>query len=300
MAKGIDVAVYQGNIDWKKVKKDGIEFAMIRCGYGREEGQKDRCFEQNYKNAKAAGMPIGVYHYSYAKTVEHAKAEAKHCLSLIKGKQFEYPIAFDIEDASQKNLGKKLISDIIRAFCETLENAGYYVVVYANLDWLKNRIDEDCKKRYDIWLAQWADKPTYTGQFGLWQYSSNGKVDGIDARVDMDIAYKDYVSIIKNNGFNGFDKNETETVKTEVKTEVETKKPETKLLKAGTVVQLKDTSLYANASTSKATDTISGKYYIYDGEEIRGRYRITNSKERVNKKPIGENVTGFVNKSDLM
>lgn len=205
---GIDVSKHQGKIDWKKVKGAGIQFAMIRAGYGRYDKQKDEQFETNYAGAKSAGIPVGAYHYSYAKTAEQAKEEAKTFLSWIKGKNFEFPLAFDIEDNSQAGLGKQVISDMIRAFCEEVESAGYYVSVYANKDWLVNRIDDDCKKKYDIWLAEWRDgKPTYTGTYGMWQYTSDGSVDGISGRVDMNIAYKDYKSIIS--GMNGVD-NKTE------------------------------------------------------------------------------------------
>ena len=198
--KGIDVSKHNGTIDWAKVKAAGVQFAMLRAGYGRYDNQKDEQFEANYKGATAAGIPVGAYHYSYATTAEQAKREAEVFLGWIKGKTFTYPVAFDIEDAKQANLGVSLISDIIRTFCETVEAAGYYVVVYANKDWLTNRIDADCKSRYDIWLAQWTSEPTYTGSFGLWQYTSDGAVDGIAGRVDMNIAYKDYPSIIAGMG----------------------------------------------------------------------------------------------------
>lgn len=147
--KGIDVSKHQGVIDWKKVKSDGIQFAMIRAGYGRFADQKDPKFSANYSGAKSAGVKVGAYHYSYATTVEQAKQEAETFLSWIKGKTFDYPVAFDIEDKTQAGLGKQLISDMIRAFCETVEAAGYYVCIYANKDWLVNRIDDDCKKKYD-------------------------------------------------------------------------------------------------------------------------------------------------------
>lgn len=204
--KGIDVSTWQGDIDWKKVKADGIEFAMLRSSFGKEniEKQTDNKFHKNYKNAKAAGVPVGAYHYSYATTVEDAKKEADFFLSIIKGYQFEYPVAFDIEDASQMNLGKTRITDIIMAFCERVQAAGYYVSVYTNLDWINNRIDMNRVKVFDIWLAQWNDKPTYTGNFGMWQYTSKGVVSGIAGNVDMDIAYYDYPTIIKNAGLNGF------------------------------------------------------------------------------------------------
>ena len=198
--KGIDVSKHQGTIDWAKVKAAGVQFAMLRAGYGRYDNQKDERFEANYKGATAAGIPVGAYHYSYATTAEQAEQEAEVFLGWIKGKTLTYPVAFDIEDKKQANLGVSVISDIIRAFCETVEAAGYYVVVYANKDWLTNRIDADCKSRYDIWLAQWTSEPTYTGSFGLWQYSSKGSVDGVSGNVDMNIAYKDYPSIIAGMG----------------------------------------------------------------------------------------------------
>lgn len=206
--KGIDVSTWQGEIDWQKVKADGIEFAMLRSSFGKEnpDKQTDNRFYQNMKNAKAAGVPVGAYHYSYATSVEDAKQEADFFLSVVKGCQFEYPVAFDIEDSSQLNLGKKLITDIIMAFCERVQSAGYYVSIYTNLDWINNRIDMSRAKVFDIWLAQWNDKPTYSGTFGLWQYTSKGQVDGIQGNVDMNIAYYDYPTIIKNAGLNGYTK----------------------------------------------------------------------------------------------
>lgn len=194
--KGIDVSEHNGEIDWKKVKAAGVQFAIIRAGYGRYDKQKDVRFEENYAGAKAAGLHVGAYHYSYAKTAEQAKAEAQTMLAWLKGKSFDYPIVYDIEDASQASLGKSVISDMIRAFCSTIEAAGYYAMVYANKNWQETRIDDDCKARYDVWLAQWTSKPTYAGNYGIWQYTSDGAVDGIAGMVDMNIAYKDYPALI--------------------------------------------------------------------------------------------------------
>ena len=217
--KGIDVSKHNGTIDWNKVKAAGVQFAMLRAGYGRYDNQKDERFEANYAGATAAGIPVGAYHYSYATNAEQAKQEAEVFLGWIKGKTLTYPVAFDIEDAKQANLGVSVISDIIRAFCETVEAAGYYVVVYANKDWLTNRIDADCKSRYDIWLAQWTSQPTYTGSYGMWQYTSDGAVDGIAGRVDMNIAYKDYPSIIA--GMGGSDTTTSTPTDTAKKTNAE-------------------------------------------------------------------------------
>lgn len=298
MAKklGIDVSTHQGKIDWQKVKNSCIDFAMLRCGYGRSAGQKDAQFERNYKQAKKYGVPVGAYHYSYATSIEGAKAEAKYCLSLIKGKQFEYPIAFDIEDKTQRDLGVELISDIIRAFCEVLENAGYYVVVYANKDWLDNRIDEDCKKRYDVWLAQWTKKPTYSGAFGLWQYSDSGKVDGISGNVDMNIAYKDYPAIMVANGLNGYVKKVTNKTEKPVAKPVEkpAAKPVVKSYKKGDKVELKNAYYYRTAYDKKARGKKSGTFYLYDGVKVNGRYRITNKPKNCGRKPMALFVTAWV------
>ncbi len=204
--KGIDVSKWNGVIDWAKVKAAGVQFAMLRGGFGKTATQKDAKFELNYKNAKAVGMPIGVYHYSYAKTVEDAKKEAQFCLSYLKGKQFEYPIAFDIEDKSQANLGKDALTAITKAFCEELEKAGYYVCIYASKYWLDSKLDMAALSKYDVWVAQWANKCTYSGAYGLWQYSDKGRVNGINGNVDMDEAYKDYPHIMRVNGLNGYAK----------------------------------------------------------------------------------------------
>lgn len=304
--KGIDVSKWQGVIDWKKVKNAGVEFAMLRIGFG--SNGKDLKFEDNYKGAKAVGMPIGGYLYSYATSVEKAKAEARYCLSLIKGKQFEYPIVYDVEDKTQAGLGVKTISAMIKAFCTIMEEAGYYVAVYANKSWLDTRIDAECKKKYDIWLAQWTAKPTYTGSFGLWQYTDKGKVNGISGNVDMNISYKNYPNIMKTNGFNGFAKVKTEKPKEEkpkveqpVKTEtpVKVEKPAAKSYKAGTKVVLKNAKLYGTAYAKTTKNEANGTYYLYDGKNINGRYRITNSSEKVNKAPVEKNVTGFIKKADI-
>ena len=211
--KGIDVSKWQGDIDWAKVKANDIQFAMLRCGTGAKGGSKDKFFEQNYKQARENDIFLGAYYYTYATTVDQAKRDADNVLEWIKGKKFEYPIVFDIEDSTQANLGKAKISAIIKAFCEKVEKAGYYVMVYANKDWLENRIDEDVKTKYDIWLAQWTDKPTYKGNYGIWQYTSKGKVNGISGNVDMDISYKNYPAIMKANGLNGYSKNTVQTTK---------------------------------------------------------------------------------------
>lgn len=201
--KIIDVSTWQGNIDWSKVKADGVKGAIIRAGFGKVASQKDNKFEQNYKNAKAVGMPIGAYWYSYATSVADAKQEAEVCISILKGKQFEYPIYYDLEDASMTGCGKSVLTQIATTFCEALENAGYFVGIYSNPNWLKNYLDYNTIKKYTLWLAHWGvSEPSY--ECGLWQYSSSGSVSGISDRVDMNWGYQDFPTDIKNAGLNGF------------------------------------------------------------------------------------------------
>lgn len=207
LTKGIDVSKHQGTIDWEKVKKSGVKFAMIHEGYGIElKKQKDELFETNYKRAKGYGIKVGAYHYSYAKSTKEAVQEAKFCLKNIAGKQFEYPIAFDIEDSYLSGISVVLETDICRAFCETIENAGYYAMIYCNLDWYKNHINgAELAKKYDIWLAQWRSScPSVP--CGIWQYSDCATVSGILKKCDTDFAYKNYPEIMKTKGLNGFSK----------------------------------------------------------------------------------------------
>lgn len=204
--KGIDVSVHNGNIDWNKVKNAGIAFAILRAGYGRLEKQKDEKFEQNYAEAKASGIPIGAYWYSYAMTPEEAELEADVFLKVIKGKQFEFPVYFDLEEKKQFDLGKEKVSAIMRAFLEKVEKAGYFVGLYGSASSLTTHTADDIKSHYTIWLAHWVDKTNYGGAYAVWQYSEKGKVDGISGNVDLDICYKDFPTIIKGKGLNGWGK----------------------------------------------------------------------------------------------
>lgn len=280
--RGIDVSKWQGNIDWNRVKASGVDFAILRAGYGSVSSQKDVTFEDNYQNAKAAGIPVGAYHYSYAKDIAGAKKEAQTFLEWIKGKQFEYPVVFDIEESATYNLGRNTVSEIIKTFCSIVEAAGYYVSVYTNKNWLDHVVSDEVKGKYDTWLAQWTSTPSYIGPYGMWQYTSSGVVDGISGRVDMDIAYKNYPEIIKRkqlNGWSGADVPQT---------------PESKAYAAGKSLALNNTPIYISATSKKIAGYKSGTYYVYDGNVINGRIRITNSAARVGKKPASENVTGYM------
>ena len=206
---GIDVSEFQGDINWVKVKAAGIQFAIVRAGFGSfPQGRKDRKFDQNMKNAEAAGVAVGVYWYSYATTIQLAKQEAENFLSTIRGYRFAYPAYMDFEYDSQRPLTNQLRTQIVDTFCSILEAAGYYTGIYANLYTFQNLLNLNALTQYDKWLAEWAAKPTYGNEFGgLWQYTSSGLVNGIRGRVDMDISYRNYPQIIKQAGLNGYGDN---------------------------------------------------------------------------------------------
>lgn len=298
--KGIDVCRYQGSIDFNKVKASGIDFVMLRCGTGYgKKACKDVKFETYYKQAKAAGLKVGTYFYSYATTENQARIEAGWVLDFIKGKTFEYPVVFDMEEPSQAKLGRTKISAIATAFCSTVEKAGYYVSIYSSKSWVESYYTADVLNRYDIWLAQWAPSCTYVGDYGIWQYTSTGAVPGIKGDVDRNISYKNYPAIIQKAGLNGFKK--AAPAPAVPKPAAPKPAPTPKAIEAGDKVVLKNVKLYANSTTSKARKKpLSGTYYIYDGKKFGNRYRITNSPKRVNKKPVGLFVTGYVNKEDLV
>ncbi len=184
--KAIDVSYCQSGVDYKKVKSSGIGAVLIRAGYGRETYQKDSQFETHYRNAKANGLLVGAYWYSYANRVEDAKREAKACLACINGKKFDYPIYYDMEESWQAKLGKSLCTAMAKAFCDAIVAAGYKAGVYANLNWFNNYLDyATLKKSYSIWLAQWSSSNSLACD--IWQNSSTGKINGISGNVDTDV-----------------------------------------------------------------------------------------------------------------
>lgn len=208
MRTGIDVSEHQGNINWSLSAKEA-DFAIIRAGYGRVISQKDKQFENNYKGCKDNNVPCGVYWYSYATTEDTARLEAQVCLQAIKGKKFEYPIYFDVEENSQFALGRDKVSKIIQAFCDEIEKAGYWAGLYMSASPLKSYVTPEVQKRYAVWVAHYGvNKPSYDGDYGMWQYSSTGRISGINGNVDMNNAYIDYPELIKAAGLNGFTKSE--------------------------------------------------------------------------------------------
>lgn len=192
--KGIDVSYHNGAIDWEKVKQSGIDFAIIRIGYGMFENQKDKTFERNYTEATRVGIPVGVYLYSYATSVAEAMREADITLKWLADRKLQLPIYFDIEDKLQQGLGKDTLNNMCIAFCEKIEQAGYWAGIYSNKYWATSVISgQELGKKYTYWVAQYADKCTYDGDYAIWQYSSTGKVDGIKGNVDLNEMVKDII-----------------------------------------------------------------------------------------------------------
>lgn len=204
--KGIDISSHNEEVDMEKVKKSGVEFVIIRLGYGKNQKQIDKRFVENYNNAIKADIPVGVYLYSYAIDAEDAKKEAELVLKNIKNLKIEYPIFLDMEDAdnykAKRNIENDTLIDICENFCNAIEEAGYYVGIYANLDWLNNKLNNVRLDRFDKWVAQWADKCDYSKDFGMWQFCSDGDIEGITGKVDLNYAFKDYKNIIRKAGLN--------------------------------------------------------------------------------------------------
>ena len=198
--KGIDVSRHNETVDWELVKADGIDFAIIRVayrGYGKTGTlQVDEKGITNIKNAKAAGVPIGVYIYSQAITVEEAVEEAEYLLNTVKGYTFELPIVFDYEYYTNggrlfnANLSNEERTNICLAFCETIKNAGFEAMVYANKSMLRDDLNvSKIDNQYKIWLAEWGTMASYDGVYSYWQYTDKGSVSGITGDVDMNFRY---------------------------------------------------------------------------------------------------------------
>ena len=193
--KGIDVSSYQGNPDWSKVSNSGIKFAILRI---HQKSGTDSSFEHNYKGCKSNGILIGGYKYSYALTPAQAIDEAEDVIEVLNGRGLDFPVFYDLEWSNQRNLGKQAIENIAVSFMTRIKKAGYKVGIYCNLDWYNNVLS-DVLKQYDCWIARYPASDNGTVQERLrpsvgvgWQYSSKGKIHGINGNVDRDVFYKDY------------------------------------------------------------------------------------------------------------
>ena len=191
ICKGIDVSYHNGTIDWKRVKQSGVEYAIIRCGYGtNDKNQDDKKWEENVKGCIDNNIPYGVYLYSYADTVEKASSEADHAIRLLQGKKLKYPVYYDLEeDKLRDKISKKTIADIAQTFCDKLSAKGYTVGIYANKDWFTNYLTDSRFNNWTKWVAQYNTVCNYKGKYDMWQCSSTGRVPGISGNVDLNYSY---------------------------------------------------------------------------------------------------------------
>ena len=193
---GIDVSKWNKDIDWEKARAAGVEFAIIRCGYrGSSTGTlvEDPYFYRNIEGARAAGVKIGLYFFTQATNAVEAVEEASMVLCLNDGRPLDYPIFIDTEGAGGNGRADGLDTvtrtEVVEAFCETIENAGYRAGIYASRNWYYNKLDMTRLDSNVIWLAEYREYPKYEGKYQIWQYTSNGSIDGIEGRVDFNISY---------------------------------------------------------------------------------------------------------------
>lgn len=204
---GIDVSRWQGDFDWKKAKSEGIEFAIVKCGGADDGYYTDKMFLKNCVNSAEAGVKIGAYYFGNARTPEEAVKEAEQCSKILDGHRFSYPIYYDVE-SSVMNVGKDVLDSIIKSFCETLENKGYYTGFYMNYNWYCNYCHgTELAKRFTAWIASWTK--TCPATCDMWQFGGetnvirSNKVAGVT--VDQNYCYKDFPSEIQKKKLNGFD-----------------------------------------------------------------------------------------------
>ncbi len=217
LATGVDISFWNENIDWNALAATGLDYVIIRGGSVYQT--PDRMFEEHYKNARAVGLDVGCYFYTYATSVEEVLKETEAFLKILDGKTFEYPIYFDIEDNSLKNIPQETLMEMCLAFCQTMSDHGYFPAIYTYHNWLINILHtEELTTLYDLWYARyplddqgtthfeygkWSSATNYN-MYGMWQYTKYGRIAGISGDVDLNFCYKDYPSIMKKYGYNGF------------------------------------------------------------------------------------------------
>lgn len=220
VARGIDVSRWNHQIDtasgkylpldWDAIKSQGVEFVILKAG--STKSGMEPTFQMDYEGARAAGLEIGAYFYTYSTTVEGILKDASMLMLWLEGKQFEYPIYLDLEDSSLAGLGKNHLSAMCEAFLCKLQENGYYAGLYTNHTWLTTILDSArIVTLFDIWYARYplTEKPTwneekYGKQLGMWQYSESGRLDGVEGLFDLNYSYKSYGDIMKKWGLNGF------------------------------------------------------------------------------------------------
>ncbi len=205
-----DISTWQGGIDYNAIR-ERTDTVILRAGFSTTE---DNQFENHYNNLQ--GLNIGAYWYSYAQSPDEAREEARTFLKVIGDRKFTLPLFLDIEDPSMSGLGRITLNEIVRAFGEIIENAGYYFSVYSNLNWYRNIISgEELNKKYDWWIACWSEYAPEGVNYGIWQYTSDYILNG--SRIDANYVYIDYPTVIKNAGLNHLEDEPTPEPSTDFK-----------------------------------------------------------------------------------
>lgn len=206
--KIIDVSKHNGAIDWRAVKGSGIDGVIIRAGYGKSAVQIDPKFVANYNGARAAGLKVGVYWYSYAVTAAEARTEAAACLEVLNGRAVDFPIYFDMEEKTHTKLSVEKCDEIATAFCEKIERAGYWAGIYSFDSFFASNWSQAMPKRFAAWVARVPSNdnggnivaPKCCKTYGIHQYSWKGRVNGIPGDVDLNECFIDYPTLINKNG----------------------------------------------------------------------------------------------------
>ena len=209
LAHGVDISAWNGEIDWTALREAGVDFVMIKAGSSLG---MDKKFEEYYSRARSEGFGVGCYFYTYASNLLEIEEDAALFMQWLDGKQFDYPVYLDLEEGRLADLAPTLLTDMVKLFIETLQANRYFCGLYVNNDWLINRLDtERVTTWFDIWYARWtlSGEPVWPDSFGakrmgIWQYSSQGKIGTHECTFDLNVAYKDYPTLIKSLGYNGY------------------------------------------------------------------------------------------------
>ena len=217
--KILDASRYQGDIDWEKALEDGLEGAILKTvstNYTEFGGLYiDPYFERNYAECKRLGIPVGAYYYTYAQDKNYADKELALFKKAITGKTFELPLVVDVEDNLLKPLSANALTDLVEYAAKTIQDWGCYAMVYTYLNYQNTELNMARLAKYDLWLAAYRDvRPTYPAH-SIWQYTSSGSLKGVNGRCDLNHCYKDFPTIIKNAGLNGFSKAKPSKLKAE-------------------------------------------------------------------------------------
>lgn len=210
--KVVDISAWQEEVDFKSVAESGVKGVVIRLA--RYNSDKDAYFDRNYQEAKKHGLMVGCYFFMGAKTVDEAKAEADKVIALLDENKYELelPVFYDVENehgdenGSISKLGKQLLTDIIKTFCDRLKENGYYAGYYSNIKFAQEAYYPEQLLAYPYWVAKWSLSNSYESPYYLWQYSSTGSVPGVNGDCDLDICFADFYSYIKEHGYNNLKK----------------------------------------------------------------------------------------------